>query len=217
MQGGRQRCHQDNPSCSFAHQKASIPPFSYSFFMFTLVFEMHGFWYKTILFPGFSDILATSWGSYTWQGTFTLNISANFYFLRISGRTHINIAPGIIKRAQISLSVASSKDSSLLLDANIRQGPTFYNRLHAKSSFKLESAPEKWTHYGINCDELVIVSIKSTRMLCNFKCGLFFVPNSILIQKTAGFLLNLLTRSARQCSTTEKNLTNLKRRDTSTL
>ena len=37
VQGDWQRCHQDNPSCSFAHQKASNPPYSYSFYMFTLV------------------------------------------------------------------------------------------------------------------------------------------------------------------------------------
>ena len=46
VQGDWQRCHQDNPSCSFAHQKASNPPYSYSFLMFTVVFKMHCFWYK---------------------------------------------------------------------------------------------------------------------------------------------------------------------------
>ena len=138
VQGGRQRCHQDNPSCSFAHQKASNPPYSYSFLMFTVVFKMHCFWYKTFFVSRLLRhsgnqlriIHLTRCSPWTFQPTLTMLV-----FL---ARSHINIVPGSIKRAQISLSVASSKDSPPLLMPTLVRDPRsiIASMLRAPSSWK---------------------------------------------------------------------------------
>ena len=67
---------------------------------------------------------------------FTLNISANFnVFL---AQSHINIVQGSIKRLQILLSLASSKDSSLLLMHTLVRDPRsiIASMLRAPSSWK---------------------------------------------------------------------------------
>ena len=137
VQGGRQHCYQDNPSCSLTHQKASIPPSSYSFFMLTLVSKSVLFGRKRFCFQA-SQTFWQPVEDHTPNKVFTLNISASFYHVSISGRTHINTVPGSIKRVQISLPVVSSKASSLLLMQTSVRDPRsiIASMLRAPSSWK---------------------------------------------------------------------------------